>query len=107
MENQSDPDKAELYDAGARAFADGHFSDRKAREIAKWELPDYDDDPYGRAFVLAARDRMAPQPTPGIIHLERHRSAKTRLKNARIWLAERFRSAYRHQRRLLNGPRGS
>jgi hypothetical protein len=93
MENQYDRDKAELYDAGARAFADGHFSDRKAREIAKWEIPDYDDDPFGRAFVLAARDRMAPQPAPGIIHPERHRSAKIRLKNARIWLARPGRTA--------------
>jgi hypothetical protein len=59
MENLDEAEKAELYIAGAKAFADTDFDGRSIREIAAWELPDYDWDAYGRGFVLAARARLA------------------------------------------------
>jgi hypothetical protein len=59
--NQDETEKAELFGAGARAFADSDFDEATVREIAGWELPDYDSDAYGRGFVLAARDHLAAQ----------------------------------------------
>ena len=61
MENMDQVEKAELFEAGAKAFADSDFADSKVHEIAAWQLPDYDSDAYGRAFVLAARDHLAPR----------------------------------------------
>jgi hypothetical protein len=61
MENFDDSEESELYRAGARAFTDSHFDESTIRDIAGWELPDYDWDAYGRAFVLAARDYLAAQ----------------------------------------------
>ena len=61
MEDLDDSEKEELFKAGRRAFADSCFGVNMIRDIAAWELPDYDSDAYGRAFVLAARDRLAAQ----------------------------------------------
>lgn len=61
MENHDESDKSELFVAGAKAFADSNFSDCAIREIAEWDLPDYDSDAYGRAFVLAAREHLAAE----------------------------------------------
>ena len=61
MEDLDDTEKAELDRAGARAFTDSHFDENTIRDIATWELPDYDWDAYGRGFVLAAREHLAAQ----------------------------------------------
>jgi hypothetical protein len=59
VKNLDKREKAELFSAGAQAFADTDFDHEMIREIAGWELPDYDSDAYGRGFVLAARDCLA------------------------------------------------
>lgn len=61
MEDLDDREKAELFRAGTSAFQDSDFDESLIRDIASWELPDYNSDAYGRAFVLAARDHLAAQ----------------------------------------------
>ena len=61
VENLDESENEELFKAGGRAFADSGFDVSTVREIAAWELPDFDCDAYGRAFVLAAREHLAAQ----------------------------------------------